>query len=338
MKNYICNLLKLPEISFVFIRNLRYQKRFLQKSLMVDIDESRKTNDGSLDEKDFRKMTDYYGYAVPAILGESYCLLRGKRMSSDERLALTCLGGLTGLFDDFFDKKNLPESYIRDLVENPGEQNGNNSNESLFLKLYRKALDHSADTENLKKRFLQVLEAQIQSKKQMNQETDRKEIEEITFFKGGISLLFYRSIFSDKLCEEEERLFYKLGSVMQLENDIFDVYKDEKDGVKTLVTTEKHIDHLRKEYSSLSLEIIDLAGKTNFTKKNIQQFLRIVMLVICRGFVCLDFLKNNEKNTDNEFSVAGYERKDLICDMEKPVNFLKTLNFYAGYNFEMNKH
>jgi hypothetical protein len=331
MKNYINNLFKLPGISFIFICNLKYQKRFLQKTLIADIDESRKTNDGSLDERDFNKMTDYYGYAVPAILGESYCLLRGKKLSSDERLALTCLGGLTGLFDDFFDKKILPESYIRDLVENPEMQNGNDSNERLFLKLYRKALDHSANADTLKKTFLKVFEAQVLSKKQISPDIKRKEIEEITFFKGGISLLFYRSIFMDNMSEEEEMLFYKLGSVMQLENDIFDVYKDYNDAVKTLVTTEKHIDTLRKEYGSLSSEIIDLAGKTDFPEKNIRKFLRIVMLVICRGFVCLDRLKKNEKTTDDEFSVESYNRKDLICDMEKPVNFFKTINYYAGY-------
>jgi len=60
--------------------------------------------------------------------------------------------------------------------------------------------------------------------------------------------------------------------------------------------------------------------------------LRIVSLVICRGFVCLDKLEKNEKLTDNLFSIENYKRKDLICDMSKPINFLKAINYYAKYN------
>ena len=45
-------------------------------------------------------------------------------MSLKERLDLTYLGGLTGLFDDFFDKRDLPESYIRELLEHPQKMVG----------------------------------------------------------------------------------------------------------------------------------------------------------------------------------------------------------------------
>lgn len=334
MKNYINNLIKLPVLYFILIRNLKYQRKFIYKTLSIDIEISKKTSDNSLDDQDYKKITDYYGYAVPAILGESFCILRGRKMSLKERTAITYLGALSGLFDDFFDKKDLTESYIKKLIEQPDKQPGNNANERLFINFYKKALEHSADASLVKSYFFNVFDAQILSKEQMCAETDIVEIENITYLKGGISFLFYSSIFGENKNENERMMIYKLGALMQLENDIFDVYKDNQDGIRTLVTIEKSINHLRKNYIALTEEVFNLAQLTNYPAKNIKLFLRFVSMVICRGFVCLDMLENNESLTNKIFSLADYTRKNLICDMEKPINFLKTINYYANNNFE----
>ena len=116
MMTYIRNLIVFPFIKARLSSNLRTQKKSILTSLNVDILESKRTNDTSLDETDFRKMKDYYGLAVPVMIGESFTLLREKKMTSKERLALTCLGGLTGLFDDFFDRKDMSVSYIKSVM------------------------------------------------------------------------------------------------------------------------------------------------------------------------------------------------------------------------------
>ncbi|MFZ4398995.1 MAG: hypothetical protein ACOYO1_03085 [Bacteroidales bacterium] len=332
MVNYIKNLIVLPTLYRTFNQNIKFQRKFIATTIQLDIDESKNYNDNSLDENDFKKITDYYGLAVPAILGEFYSILRGKRMSDRERMILTYLGGLTGLFDDFFDKKDLEESYILQLIDNPFEINGNNSNEKLFLNFYRKALELSNDVDLLKSNFRNVFKAQQLSKKQSEPEISRNEITSITFEKGGLSMLFYWSVFEKYLNENDDSLFYKLGCIGQLENDIFDVYKDYKDGVKTLVTTETKITNLSKIYFSLLDEIIELLQQTNYPQKNKQNFKQFILIVICRGMVCLDMLRKNEKQTNNVFSIADYKRKDLICDMENPWNFLKTLDYFAKFN------
>jgi len=60
-------------------------------------------NDGSLTSQDLKKITSYYGLGVPGILGELFCVLRGKPMTKDERFCLTFLGGISGMLDDLFD-------------------------------------------------------------------------------------------------------------------------------------------------------------------------------------------------------------------------------------------
>jgi len=329
MINYIKNLFALPLLYFTFIKNLKYQKKYIEISLASDIEVSKKNNDNSLDNSDYKKITTYYGLAVPAILGEFYCMLRAEKMSDKERLASTYLGGLTGLFDDFFDKRKLSETYILKLIDQPYDMAGNNENEKLFLKFYQRAIENSKDANLLKSYFFKVFDAQVQSKKQLLKEIEAEEIKNITFLKGGISLLFYWSVFSDCSNEEEEILVFKLGSIGQLENDIFDVYKDYQEGIKTLLTIEKNIANIKKIYTSLFEEIILLIQQFNYPVKNKRKFLRFISFVICRGFVCLDMLEKKEEVTEHLFNLSAYNRKDLICDMENPINFIKLIHYYA---------
>lgn len=332
MKRYIYNLFNLIGLYLTLIYRLKYQRRFIKKTLAIDIAESKKTNDNSLDEKDFKKMTNYYGLAVPAILGESFGILRGEKMSLIERSSLTYLGGITGLFDDLFDKNNTPEKHILDLIENRSDLKINNSNEGLFIKFYTKALEDSANANLVKHYLFKVFEEQVYSKKQVLQNIDENEIKKITLQKGGISLVFYRSTMNPDISEEEKALHYKLGGLMQLENDIFDIYKDYCDGIKTLVTTETKIENLQYFYKSLVEEVLLEVHKTEYPTKNKEKFISIILMILCRGFVCLDMLENNERCSNNVFSIENYERKDLICDMQKPLNILKTINYFAKYN------
>jgi len=329
MKTYFNNLFKLPDLYLSLNNNLKFQKSFIKETIALDIEESRGINDNSLSEKDYKKITDYYGLAVPAVLGESFCILRGKEMSFRERLSLTYLGGLTGLFDDFFDEKDMTEQHILNLIGNPRDAMPNTAHERLFITFYKKALDNAADANLVKDYFIKVFDAQVLSKKQVMPEIAYDEIKSITYQKGGISLLFYRCALSQVMSMEEEKLLYKLGSLMQLENDIFDIYKDYQGGIRTLVTTETKIDKLRNNYKSLVDEIIVSVLQANYPTKSKKRFLRIISMIICRGFVCLDMLKSNEKLTNHVFTIDKYERKDLICDMEKPINILKTINYYS---------
>lgn len=332
MNTYFNNLLKLPGLYITLKNNLKLQKKFIKKTIALDIKESRFTNDGSLSDKDYNKITGYYGLAVPAVLGESFCILRGKKMTEKERLSLTYLGGLTGLFDDFFDEKDMSEEHILNLINTPEDPIIKSAHEKLFTTFYKKALENAADVNLVKDYFIKVFDAQVLSKKQILPEIDYDEINSITFQKGGISLLFYRCALSQAMNEEEEKLLYKLGGLMQLENDIFDIYKDHKAGIKTLVTTETKIENLKKIYKYLIDEIHELVFNYNYPIKNKKKFLRIISMIICRGNVCLDMLQKKEELTNNVFAIDKYERKDLICDMEKPVNILKTINYYGKSN------
>ena len=335
MINYLNNLINLAGLYFSFLRKLKYQRKFIKATLLIDIQESKSTNDGSLNDNDYKKITNYYGCAIPVLFGESYCLLKGSKMILKERMALTYLGGVTGLFDDFFDKKDLSESYIKELIENPNSNHGHNSYDKLILKFYGKALNYITHPELILNQFLNVHNAQVESKNQKSEGINHPEINNITLNKGGVSTLLFRSIFNEVLSGQEKQLMFKLGGLFQLENDIFDVYKDYIDGIKTLVTTEKNVINLRDIYLNLVEEVFNLVHQTNYLTTNKATFKRIIYLVFCRGLVCLDMLEKNQEATENVFDLGKYNRNELICDMEKPMNNFKLIHYFSKYNFDI---
>lgn len=337
MFSYINNLIHLPALLIQIAKDIQTQKQFIERTLAVDIEKSKQTNDNTLDEQDFRKITQYYGLAVPAILGEAFCRLRGSKMSEKERLATTYLGALTGLFDDFFDKKDSSEKHILELVTNPKEANCKNENEKLIVYFYQKALENCKHPVAVQQAALKVFDAQKQSKKQKISHISFDEIKQITSYKGGTSLQFYRSAFGEITDETEKELLYRLGGLGQLENDLFDVFKDNKDNIGTLVTTAVSIKRLEEIYISEYNEVLNLISKTKYKEKNKQRFQKMVSLVFSRGLVCLNQLKKTEKTTNNRFVPAAYTCQQLICDMEKPCNVLRSMHYFANWNKTSNK-
>ena len=69
----ISRFLQTLQQPFIVISHINHQKNFIQKNINPFVDEAKKMTDDSLDENDLKKITGYYGLAVPAILGEAFC-------------------------------------------------------------------------------------------------------------------------------------------------------------------------------------------------------------------------------------------------------------------------
>ena len=115
----------------------------------------------------------------------------------------------------------------------------------------------------------------------------------------------------------------------QLENDIFDIYKDHKVGLRSLATTTPTIPQLRKEYSDILENIYRIIEEIDLPKKNKMKFARIFTGIAARGLVCLD---QYEELEDGPFDISKFTRKELVCDMSTFKNTMKLLGFYMNWN------
>ncbi len=287
-------------------------------------------SDSSITEQDIKKITNYYALGVPAVLGTMFSKLRGKRLSFRERLALTYLGAITGLFDDLFDRWNVDPSRIYMLMDNPSSVKPTNHFERLFKHWYEgKALKQVSDKMAFRDACGPVFEAQKQSLKQLQQhKPSHDDIKEITYYKGGVSLLFYRSALEIQADESEKEAIYEAGALLQLGNDIFDVYKDLQSGVMTLATEAFDIRLLKNEFVGQMHLTISSFYKINRPVRSINSALHILMAGVSRCLVCLDQLQRLQDSGDGSFRPNTYKRKQLICDMEKPVNIFRMVRHH----------
>jgi hypothetical protein len=330
------NILDFPARARSLFSYRNTQVNFTRRHILPLLEKAKRENDGSLDESDFKKIMTYYGLAIPGILGESIALLRGKPLSEKERFALTYLGAITGLFDDFFDKQYLADEKIKSLLENPGSLVPQSSNEKLFLDCYNKALTYVHDQELVRHYFRKVYDAQIESKKQAGPGLTKDELLHITIHKGAVSVLFYRAAMSHSFLPGEEDALYKMGGVMQFGNDIFDVYKDRNSGIHTLVTTAIHIDPVRQLFITALNQGYDSIAKLGYKKSNIRKYIRMLSACfISRCFVCLDQLESNEVKTGGSFIPSEYSRQELVCDMEKKINLWRSLKYHIKHRVKI---
>jgi len=328
MKNNYKNYIQLPGIYIFLLKQVWRQKRFNNKYLQPKLDLYRSNNDGSLTEKDLKKITDYYALGVSGILGTSFCILRGYKIKLAERKAISYLGGISGLLDDLFDNTSKETRGLKNFILTPQEMKPNSDQEALLLSLYIEGLNESSRPEKVQEMALNVFKAQQESLKQKDKSITNSELEKITFAKGGSSFLYYRACLENSADQNEEELIYHLGGLMQLGNDIFDVYKDHQENIHTLATKTIDIKDLRSYFTIELKRCFVLATACNYPKNNIEKFLRIISLGIARVYVCLDQFEMLQLKSKGKFDVASYRRKELICDMQKPKNQLQAIQYY----------
>ncbi len=318
----------LPYIYYSLWNDVRKQKLYLKEYIPSQISKIDLKGDGTIDDEDLKKINSYYGLGVPAILGESFCTLRGYKMTENERACSTLSGAITGLFDDLFDKNRTEHKLIENMLNTPETFNPINDNQKLSVELYKIFLSKLSNIDLSKKFMDEIFKVQIDTIKQESTSITKDQIIDITFRKGAYSVLFFRSVYEHNLDEAEYDAFYNLGALMQLGNDIFDMYKDYKSGINTLATTTKNIKDLRNYFILQHKKTNNLLKKLDYSNKNKNIFLNKVTLALNRCYVCLDQFEKLEKSTNYSFKLSNYSRKELICDMEKPVNVLKSIRYY----------
>ena len=320
-------IIKLPAVAFFLFKNVRTQKKFVQKHLVAELKPFKSTTDSSLSKADIRKITHYYGLGVPAILGTAFCRLHNTKFGEQERLAMTYLGGISGLLDDLFDDPDKKWDHLEEFILSPENLDPQSNSEAVLKRLYLKGLENSANPEALKKQALAVFETQKSSIQQQST-VDPSKIKELTFLKGGHSFIYYRLCLNKPLLVPERKMIFQVGGLMQMGNDIFDVWEDCKQGINTIATVETDIKKLRRSFNSELDLAVNYANACEFKEKQIEQFLKFTLFGLARVYVCLDQLEKLQLTTNGIFTPHSYSRKQLICDMELPKNKKAALKYY----------
>ena len=308
---------------------LNTQKKFNKSFLTPYLYELEERHNGKFQPEQKNKILKYYGLFITSFLCSSYKRLYGKALTDGERRRATLFGILTPVGDDLFDIDKLGITDIRTITFTPEAYHATTFSAAVAKEIQTFLLGHVP----FKKEYLEasknVLDIQVETIKQTKPTLSRQETERITYTKGAVSVIIYHQCLDDVASHQMlEALFY-IGSLYQLGNDIFDLYKDVRDNIYTLVNTCDDFIAFRKSFvervRAQNRRIMALPYK----QKNKKEFCIIINTINARSLVALDqFVTLQKKLGGKKINWWKLERKDMITDMEKKRNLLRWF-YYA---------
>jgi len=321
------NFFRYINIAGKVYREIKVQKQFNKTFLIPYLDELERKYDGRFQPEQRGKILNYYGLFITSFLCSSYKRLYGKVLSKEERKRATLFGILTPVGDDLFDIDKLDNESIRQITFHPETFNATTFSSHVAKEIQTYLLQtvpHKAEYIEASKN---VLDVQVETTKQTNPSIPREQMRCITYTKGAVSVIIYHQCLDEVADAQMLEVLFLIGSLYQLGNDIFDLYKDVRDNIYTLINT-------CDDYNSFKAEFIERIKLQNekiyalpYAKKDKEDFCIVMNTINARRLVAIDQFILTQKKHGRKIDWWKLERKDMIVDMEKKRNILKWLKY-----------
>ncbi len=196
--------------------------------------------------------------------------------------------------------------------------------ERLIGFVYQQIISTHPDLKTFEKYLSLALQAQDASLLQKAASLSPEQLRKITFDKCGYAFLLLRSSLHTPVGGYEIDAIYRLGGLIQLINDTFDVYEDCQAGIHTLPNTASDIQLFRKEFEQAVADVLNAVQAPAPRKK---RFALQLSPIVATTRVCLWQFEQLQARSCGIFRPEAYSRAELICDMEKPANLWRAVTF-----------
>ncbi len=302
---------------------IKVQKQFNKDFLLPYLKELETTFGGSFMPEQKNKIVNYYGLFITSFLCSSYKRLYGKLLTSDERRRTTLFGILTPVGDDLFDIDRLDIESIKAITFTPDNYTAVSFSSKVAKAIQSYLLRHVPHSKEYLVASKNVLEIQIETAKQTDCTISREELERITFTKGAVSVVIYHQALDDAATEQMQEVLFQVGSLYQLGNDIFDLYKDVRDNIYTLINTCDDYKVFKENFiNKVKLQNSKIMALP-YANKNKKEFCILINSINARSLVAIDRLIKLQKKKGTKINWWLENRKLMICDMEKLVNKIR---------------
>lgn len=308
-------------------KELKQQQDYIKTFLNPYLEELQTKHRGTFGEEQLKKIRQYYGLFIPTILCSGYKHLYSEKYTEAERKRATLFGILTPVGDDLFDIDKLDLTAINEITYHPD----NYEAETFSARVAKEIQSFMLKDVPAKKEYLEaaknVFEIQLETIKQTDPSIDDTELERITYAKGGYSVIIYHQIMEKPASEDMWKVLYHVGSLMQFGNDLFDMFKDLRDGIVTLPDRCTDYTSLKELFLSRVKECNRLIFSLPYSQQKKEEFAIAMHLIISRSVVVIDKMMHLEEQLGKPLHYNKLSRQQLICDMEKPKNIIKWLYY-----------
>ena len=259
-----------------------------------------------------------------AITNDWFATLRGNKITAIEKERALFMGALTPLVDDLNDELKLGANQIWEMVEST--ENSELTNILLAKHIYTKRQELGSN--RILNQCDKALKAQEKSIQQLGDRLlSAEELNNIAYEKGGAATLLYRMALENDLKPEEKSAVMELGYLLQLTNDLFDIYKDLQNKQQTIYTNFPNCEALHQYYVEQIDCVFNSFNSLSYDKNCIDAFLKKISLIISRGLVASNQLREFQQKNGKAFKLQKCKRKELICDMDNLKNIIKSIKY-----------
>ncbi len=265
-------------------------------------------------DKTLEKRIYHYLFAN-SLTTQWFCTLHDYRPSMSELKRGRYLGVSTPIADFLVDQEKLGAAEIHNMIRKVSSHPWKN----MVGRLFEKATENHPNSELCEELIFLTLSAQHASLQQKESNLTGEKLKEITWNKGGFALLLYRSALDIPIGEKEWEAIFQLGGLMQLHNDIFDLYRDLQEGIITLATHTESISQLTERFRDEINITKEMFGLLNVPSNSKHKFYLLLTLAVQTGYHALQQYAKLEER-DGFLNLSQYTREQLVCDMD---NFSK---------------
>ncbi len=249
-----------------------------------------------------------------------FSILHNYTLTKRDRQAGWFLAVATPIADYLADEESLSYDQISAILS--GDREHTYAEISRYL--YRRAKQLHPDGRQFDRYLDKTLLAQEESLHQSSNNLPITKLKEITWNKGGYALLLYRSAINKKISRSEEKAIWQLGGLMQLHNDIFDLYRDLQEKIYTIPSCSSDIVTLHQSFNEEIFKTVRLFESLDCSKNAQLKFFLLLHLAVGTGHICLEQYGDLQEKY-GAFEPHKYPRHELICDMESFRKICKTI-------------
>jgi len=297
-------------------------RRYLKRDFLNDLQFPKEL------EKDYFYKSTYYNRTQQYMhanhfFGELLSMVRGEKMNASERMRFANLSSCAPIFDDFFEE-GADMEHIQFLLLHPKIENTKSDKEKLAVHFLNNILSSLNDSSAFLKAADNLFVAQKLSKKQKGNQLEADYLLRISEQKGGFSGLMYGYLLEGEKSKKFIELAYDLGSFGQIMDDIFDLYDDAKEGIKTFANQAETVSELRLILEAKEQSLMVLAREIAVDSKAYRYFKDVLKVFVSIVELALDQYEKIELDQQTPpKQCLDLDRKSWIIDMEKASNISK---------------
>lgn len=281
---------------------------------------------GRFNDATRKKIAVSHGIYNPMIC-DAFTRLHGRVTNDGERKRLIHYFICSSVFDDFTDYPTISDELLLDISFNPENYQPQTFAEQVFRQSHLLLKNYVTDKQGYEQIARALYKAQLFSRQQQQGSLPPDTIREITFTKGGYAVLLCRHYLDVPATAAEDACWYRIGTIIQLTNDLFDIYKDLQENVATLPNSITNAYAFEAFFLEQVNDMKKLIGELPYSRKRKQTFSLAMAGIYSFGLIALEQLKNLQGDALQLPDLRSLPRKALIVDMEKTINLRRWFAF-----------